>query len=276
MPAKSFLIFIFTLMIALPTFAQGDVGDGGNWEPPVFDYQIFHFLKDGYIYTAKVYSSKDIEVKPECFRPITRNYYIKIWSPDHYAIAKFKRCPSSKEFKHYSEILQADCEMYSRKKIVQDGDTQEKGWKTRLGHRYLMRNGSNYSVSHIDSSLLTLDTRKLHKDARIIYLFAGVNEDVKYDVPPTFPGGMDSLVSFVLQRIDYSVYNKADVVGTVLVEFTVEADGSISSPEIKVRLFPDCDENALQIVREMPRWQPATYKGKAIRCKYTLPVTFIM
>ena len=147
MPAKSFLIFIFTLMIALPTFAQGDVGDGGNW--------MFH-------------------------------------------------------------------------------------------------------------------------PARENILKAGVSEDVKYDVPPTFPGGMDSLVSFVLQRIDYSVYNKADVVGTVLVEFTVEADGSISSPEIKVRLFPDCDENALQIVREMPRWQPATYKGKAIRCKYTLPVTFIM
>lgn len=147
MPVKSFLIFIFTLMIALPTFAQGDVGDGGNW--------MFH-------------------------------------------------------------------------------------------------------------------------PARENILKAGVSEDVKYDVPPTFPGGMDSLVSFVLQRIDYSVYNKADVVGTVLVEFTVEADGSISSPEIKVRLFPDCDENALQIVREMPHWQPATYEGKPIRCKYTLPVTFIM
>ena len=147
MPVKSFLIFIFTLMIALPTFAQGDVGDSGNW--------MFH-------------------------------------------------------------------------------------------------------------------------PARENILKAGVSEDVKYDVPPTFPGGMDSLVSFVLQRIDYSVYNKADVVGTVLVEFTVKEDGSISSPEIKVQLFPDCDENALQIVREMPRWQPATYKGKPIRCKYTLPVTFIM
>lgn len=112
--------------------------------------------------------------------------------------------------------------------------------------------------------------------AREIILKADVSEDVKCDVPPSFPGGMDSLVSFVLQRIDYSVYNKADVVGTVLVEFTVEEDGSISSPEIKVRLFPDCDENVLQIVREMPRWQPATYKGKAIRCKYTLPVAFIM
>lgn len=112
--------------------------------------------------------------------------------------------------------------------------------------------------------------------AREIILKADVSEDVKYDVPPSFPGGMDSLVSFVLQRIDYSVYNKADVVGTVLVEFTVEADGSISSPEIKVQLFPDCDENALQIVREMPRWQPATYKGKPIRCSFVLPVTFAM
>ena len=275
MPKHRLLIFVIALCSVVPAFAQGDVGYGGNWEPPVFDYQIFHFLKDGYIYTANVYSSKDIEVKPECFRPITRNYYIKIWSPDHYAIAKFKRCPTSKEFKHYSEILQADCEMYSRKKIVQDGDSQEKVWKLRLGHHSLMRNVNN-SVSHIDSRLLTLDTRKLHHAARNIYLFADVSEDVKYDVPPSFPGGMDSLVSFVLQRIDYSVYNKADVVGTVLVEFTIEADGNISSPEIKVRLFPDCDENALQIVREMPRWQPATYKGKPVRCSFVLPVTFAM
>ena len=64
--------------------------------------------------------------------------------------------------------------------------------------------------------------------------------------------------------------------GVVLVEFTVEEDGSISFPEIKVRLFPDCDENALQIVREMPRWQPATYKGKPVRCSFVLPVTFAM
>ncbi len=116
----------------------------------------------------------------------------------------------------------------------------------------------------------------MSREAREIILKAGATENTKYDVPPTFPGGIDSLVSFVLQRIDYSIYNKADVVGVVLVEFTVEENGSLSSPEIKVRLFPDCDENALQIVRAMPRWQPATYEGKSIRCPYSLPVPFIM
>lgn len=277
MLTKSFLIFIFTLMIALPAFAQGDVGDDGNWEPPVFEYETFSFLKDGHIYTAKVYPSQDIVVELNCFCPLFRKYYIKVWSPTEYAIAKFKRCRPGELYKRYQYLLSPDCEVNASKRVyyyydnVRQKQVEEKYWKIPF-----LTHSEEFLIPSIDSNLIAFDTRKLDFAAKSIYLHARVADDQKYDIPPIFPGGMDSLVSFVLQRIDYSVYNKADVVGTVLVEFVVEVDGSISSPEIKVRLFPDCDENALQIVREMPRWQPATYKGKAIRCKYTLPVTFIM
>ena len=277
MPKHRLLIFVFALCSVVPAFAQGDVGYGGNWEPPVFDYQIFHFLKDGYIYTAYVYPSQDIVVEPNCFCPLFRKYYIRVWSPTNYAIAKFKRCRTGELYKRYQHLLRPDCEVDISKRVYYYYDNyrqkqvKEKYWKIPL-----LTHSKEFLATSIDSNLIAFDTRKFDFVAKSVYLHARVADDQKYDTPPTFPGGIDSLASYVSHHIDYSIYNKSDVVGTVLVEFVVEADGSISSPEIKVPLSPDCDENALQMVRDMPCWQPATFKGKPVSCPFILPVTFSM
>lgn len=95
------------------------------------------------------------------------------------------------------------------------------------------------------------------------------------DVNPQFPGGTFGLVSFLQENVVYpqEAYN-ANIQGRVLVEFIVNADGSISEPRIVKTVNKLLDTEALRVVGIMPKWKPGRRGGKNIRVKYTLPITF--
>lgn len=92
---------------------------------------------------------------------------------------------------------------------------------------------------------------------------------------PEFPGGPDSLNAFLTRNIQWPIgYGCAT--GTVLVEFIVEKDGTITHPTISVSLMPEFDKEALRLVSLMPKWKPARAQGVPVRCYYKIPVTFRM
>ena len=102
--------------------------------------------------------------------------------------------------------------------------------------------------------------------------------DTIFHVPeffPKFPGGADSLNAYLRREIIYPNY--LDVAGTVLVEFVVERDGSVTQPRVKVSLNPEFhDKEALRVIQSMPKWEPATVNGAPVRCYYQVPVTWWM
>ena len=55
-----------------------------------------------------------------------------------------------------------------------------------------------------------------------------------------------------------------------MVEFDIDAFGQVSKPKLTLRLFPALDEQALRIVNEMPRWNPAAKNGLPVACRYRL------
>jgi len=94
---------------------------------------------------------------------------------------------------------------------------------------------------------------------------------------PEFPGGMEGIIVFLQKEIQYpKVARDAGIQGTVLVEFVVEKDGSVSNAKVKVPLFADCDKEACRGVMAMPKWKPGKNNGKPVRCSYQVPVTFSM
>ena len=94
---------------------------------------------------------------------------------------------------------------------------------------------------------------------------------------PEFPGGPDAMDAYVKRSVQYpEVARSNGIHGTVLVEFVVETDGSLSHPVIKVPLFPECDQEAVRVVMSMPKWSPARMQGKPIRCYYVVPVKFVL
>ncbi len=114
----------------------------------------------------------------------------------------------------------------------------------------------------------------IHRMAMQTAYFSHPCEDNDFDEAPTFSGGMSGLYDYLAQRMDYSVVGQSNVIGVVLMEFTIEADGSVTSPEIKVPLFLALNEQALQIVSEMPRWSPALKDGRPVRCRYQMPMHY--
>ena len=92
---------------------------------------------------------------------------------------------------------------------------------------------------------------------------------------PEFPGGMPALIEFLQTNIKYPKDAiKQEVGGRVMVMFVVETDGSISNVRVAKKVFPSLDEEAVRVVKAMPKWKPGKEKGRLVRVNYTLPVVF--
>lgn len=92
-----------------------------------------------------------------------------------------------------------------------------------------------------------------------------------------FPGGSSAFVEYMRTNIQYpKEAREKGQQGTVYVQFVVEKDGSISNATV-VRDVPDAPElsvEAVRVILNMPKWKPATMKGKVIRVSVTQPVKF--
>ena len=95
------------------------------------------------------------------------------------------------------------------------------------------------------------------------------------DVYPKFPGGDQSRLFYLRSNIKYPVIPlKMGVQGEVMVLFIVEADGSITNVSINKGISKDCDEEAVRVVKSMPRWEPGRRSGKSVRVLVRMPIVF--
>lgn len=95
------------------------------------------------------------------------------------------------------------------------------------------------------------------------------------EVDPEFPGGTDSLYTWIARNINYPpLARENNIVGTVFVQFVVEKDGSISTATLVRDIGYGCGEEALRVVNSMPKWKPGRQRGKPVRARYTLPIRF--
>lgn len=91
----------------------------------------------------------------------------------------------------------------------------------------------------------------------------------------SFPGGDDACFKWLQKNIKYpSICQEQGVQGRVIVAFVVNRDGSIV--DAKVVRSPDdhLSEEALRVVKLMPKWKPARQGNKTVRCRFNLPVNF--
>ena len=95
------------------------------------------------------------------------------------------------------------------------------------------------------------------------------------EVPPQFPGGVVEWMKFLSANMKYPAEAKEKKQeGRVIVQFIVEKDGSITNAKVVRGVSPLLDQEALRVVGIMPKWNPATQRGQAVRVQYTLPVMF--
>lgn len=94
-------------------------------------------------------------------------------------------------------------------------------------------------------------------------------------IAPEYPGGVESLYKYIAENIQYPEQAKADgIEGRVMINFVVMSDGSIVNVEVAKGIGGGCDEEALRVVKGMPKWKPAMYEGKAVNVQYCIPINF--
>lgn len=91
---------------------------------------------------------------------------------------------------------------------------------------------------------------------------------------PEFPGGTGEMMSYRSKSIRYpSISRDPGYEGTSYIRFIVDTAGYIKEATVLkgVPNCPDCDREALRLVKAMPRWKPGKQNGKAVNVYYTLP-----
>ncbi|MCX6291860.1 MAG: energy transducer TonB [Bacteroidetes bacterium] len=94
---------------------------------------------------------------------------------------------------------------------------------------------------------------------------------------PEFPGGADSLNSFLKKNTVYPQQAKLNGIhGRVYIGFLVDKAGKLKNIKMLSGVNEDLNNEALHVVQMMPDWKPGTTAGNAVDVQYILPIDFIV
>lgn len=95
------------------------------------------------------------------------------------------------------------------------------------------------------------------------------------EVMPEYPGGIEAMIKFLGENIKYPEQMVKDSIeGRVLLSFVIEKDGSITEIQELKSPHPVLTDEAIRVVKLMPKWTPGKMRGKTVRVKFMLPVSF--
>lgn len=97
------------------------------------------------------------------------------------------------------------------------------------------------------------------------------------DEPASFPGGNTALTAFLSKTLKYpQLAIEEGIGGRCYLQFVVEKDGSLTEITVKKKIpdCPECDKEAVRVVKLMPKWNPAKLKGEVVRSSFTMPISF--
>jgi len=92
---------------------------------------------------------------------------------------------------------------------------------------------------------------------------------------PKYKGGIPALLKYLGQSLKYPrVAAENGVQGTVVVRFVVSPKGEVTDLEILSKVSPECDAEAIRVIKSMKDWLPAVSNGEYVSCYFTLPIRF--
>ncbi|HYK75610.1 MAG TPA: energy transducer TonB [Daejeonella sp.] len=108
---------------------------------------------------------------------------------------------------------------------------------------------------------------------------AAVTEDentvfTSVEVSPEFPGGIKKFYDYLQKNYRYPpMAREQGVSGKVIMQFVVERDGSLTDIKVVRDLGLGTGEEAIRLLKSMPKWKPGVQNGRNVRVAYTLPIS---
>ena len=96
-------------------------------------------------------------------------------------------------------------------------------------------------------------------------------------VPPSFRGDDFEWEDYIEKHLKYpktAIKNKVE--GTVVVNFEVDKDGSISNAFISKSISKELDKEALRLVSSFPNWNSAIINDQEVPSRVEIPVKFVL
>jgi len=99
----------------------------------------------------------------------------------------------------------------------------------------------------------------------------------KVDVMPVFPGGDAALLKFIADSTHYPKDAKEKgIQGKVLARFMVKKDGSVSDVSVMQKVNPSLDNEAIRVVKLLPKFTPGKLNGKTVPVWFMVPINFTL
>ncbi|MBX3164974.1 MAG: energy transducer TonB [Bacteroidetes bacterium] len=122
-----------------------------------------------------------------------------------------------------------------------------------------------------DKDIVEIPQEKDIGDGQQAEIFIIVEEEAQ------FPGGLAAMGKYIQQNLQYpAMAREAGISGKCHLKFVVNSKGEIGDVQVLkgVPGCPDCDKEAVRVVKSMPKWKPAKMTGREVNCYFNLPISF--
>lgn len=92
---------------------------------------------------------------------------------------------------------------------------------------------------------------------------------------PSFPGGDQALLSYIAKNLKYPrAAQRIGVEGRVTMQFVIDIDGSITKVKLIQGIGAGCDEEAIRVLRSLPKFSPGKQRGQPVKVLMQVPINF--
>ncbi len=92
---------------------------------------------------------------------------------------------------------------------------------------------------------------------------------------PEPQGGMGAFYQYISKNLQYpNQARRMGIEGKVFVQFVVDKDGTITEVQAIKGIGAGCDEEAVKVIQNAPKWKPGKQRGRPVKVRMILPITF--
>jgi len=89
------------------------------------------------------------------------------------------------------------------------------------------------------------------------------------------PEGQEAFYKYISKNLKYpQAAVRGNIEGKVFVQFVINTDGSLTDIVVIKGIGFGCDEEAVRIIKNAPKWTPGKQRGKPVRVRMSMPIAF--
>jgi len=169
--------------------------------------------------------------------------------------------PKVDQVKFPPPVVKPDVEVKEKPPTIEELKVADPGQKNLKGDK-------DAAVT-IDEPVGNSDAKVTEEDPNKI--FTAVEKE------PGFPGGLAAFGKYLGKNIHYpAVARENNTQGRVIVTFVCERDGSLTDVKVVRGIGDGCDEEAIRVIKNSPKWTPGIQNGRPVRVQYSVPIAFTL